>query len=59
MPIYEYKCRKCEYTFEIIQKSTEEKKCLICPKCGEKDTEKVLSSFSSTGGSFCAPNSFS
>ncbi|MBI5042974.1 MAG: zinc ribbon domain-containing protein [Nitrospirae bacterium] len=59
MPIYEYKCKKCEHTFEIIQKSTKEKEGLICPRCGAKETERVLSSFSSFGGSFCAPNSFS
>lgn len=32
MPIYEYKCLKCEHIFEEIVMSEDEPSC--CPKCG-------------------------
>ncbi len=47
MPIYEYRCRKCERIFEEIQRVGEEGESLKCPHCGEENPEKVLSSFSS------------
>lgn len=42
MPIYEYKCRKCRKTFEVLQKinDTAVRQCLECG--GEVD--KVISS---------------
>ncbi|MFB3884004.1 MAG: zinc ribbon domain-containing protein [Thermodesulfobacteriota bacterium] len=51
MPIYEYRCRKCEKIFEKIQKMAEEGKSLKCPYCGEGKPEKILSGFSSSKGS--------
>lgn len=41
MPIYEYQCKSCRYTFEQVQKITDEpvKK---CPKC-KKNVEKLVS----------------
>lgn len=44
MPIYEYECKKCEFTFEIQQKHDEEslKK---CPKCNTKNLYRII-----TGG---------
>ncbi|MFZ3090124.1 MAG: zinc ribbon domain-containing protein [Nitrospirota bacterium] len=59
MPIYEYRCKKCNHIFDIIQKSTAEKKDVMCPECGGKETEKILSPFSSFDGSSCSPSSFS
>jgi putative FmdB family regulatory protein len=32
MPTYEYKCAKCNYTFEVFQKMSEEP-LKECPKC--------------------------
>lgn len=52
MPIYEYKCKNCGNCFEqIVFKSDDESK-LTCSKCGKKDIEKIISSFSclSSGG---------
>jgi putative FmdB family regulatory protein len=61
MPIYEYRCRKCEKLFERYQKMNEGGDSLTCPYCGEKRPEKVLSSFSSSKGSeassSCGPSS--
>ncbi|HUL38408.1 MAG TPA: zinc ribbon domain-containing protein [Thermodesulfobacteriota bacterium] len=51
MPIYEYQCRKCGEVFERIMKVNERADSLICPQCGEKKPEKILSSFSSSKGS--------
>jgi putative FmdB family regulatory protein len=52
MPIYEYRCRKCEKVFEVIQKMDEGGAALKCPSCGQKGPEKVMSCcFSSSKGS--------
>jgi putative FmdB family regulatory protein len=49
MPIYEYRCRKCEKVFERFQRIGEGGDKLVCPYCGEKKPEKLISSFSSKG----------
>ena len=33
MPTYEYRCKKCGQTFEILQKITEDP-IELCPECG-------------------------
>ncbi|KQC08650.1 MAG: hypothetical protein APR62_04265 [Smithella sp. SDB] len=61
MPFYEYRCRKCGKQFEKIVSISETNKKQICPYCGGKNTEKLISVFSakvastngnSTGGGF-------
>jgi putative FmdB family regulatory protein len=47
MPIYEYECRNCKETFEVIQKSGEDNEGLCCPKCNTDKPERLLSSFCS------------
>lgn len=42
MPIYEYKCEKCDNEFELILFGNEE---VICPSCGAKNPIKKISSF--------------
>ena len=46
MPIYEFKCSKCDEVFEVLvprpSDATEP-----CPQCGSADTEKLLSVTSS------------
>ena len=49
MPIYEYRCRKCNKVFEKIQRVGEGGSRLVCPHCGEKKPEKLISGFSSKG----------
>jgi putative FmdB family regulatory protein len=51
MPIYEFRCRKCDEVFERFMKVDEGGDSLKCPYCGEKKPEKILSSFSSSKGS--------
>lgn len=43
MPIYEYVCRECVYTFEEIVRDGETPK---CPRCEANDVEKLLSAHS-------------
>lgn len=33
MPTYEYRCRACDHTFEIVQKMSDDA-LTICPECG-------------------------
>lgn len=41
MPIYEYQCKNCNFSFEYYVLTTEEK--IRCPKCGSTEVEKLLS----------------
>ncbi|GAB4238832.1 MAG: zinc ribbon domain-containing protein [Acidobacteriota bacterium] len=57
MPIYEYKCRKCGSRFEKIVIGTRAE--VVCPKCGGREVEQVVSGFAVRGGrassAGCAP----
>jgi putative FmdB family regulatory protein len=44
MPIYEYRCQKCEKRFEEYL-ATSEKPMPPCPRCGSKQVERLWSSF--------------
>jgi len=61
MPIYEFKCQKCEGTFEFLSFRSGDDDNVICPACGSKQTEKLLSSFASVSSSrdlsSCSPSS--
>jgi putative FmdB family regulatory protein len=57
MPIYEFKCKKCGNTFEKLIFSSDEEAKLACPLCGERDTCKLMSSFSSGSSSICPTSS--
>jgi putative FmdB family regulatory protein len=43
MPLYEYRCNACGHLFEKIQKFSDPP-IDVCPNCGEKNVEKLLSS---------------
>ncbi len=43
MPLYEYRCDACGHLFEQIQKFSDPP-VDVCPKCGERQVEKLLSS---------------
>ncbi|MBU1992712.1 MAG: FmdB family zinc ribbon protein [Patescibacteria group bacterium] len=45
MPVFEYKCKKCNSVFETFLKSKKEEKDVSCVNCEAKDIEKVFSSF--------------
>jgi putative FmdB family regulatory protein len=44
MPFYEYRCRKCNHQFELMQKMEEQGRA-HCPECGSGEVEKLLSVF--------------
>ncbi len=51
MPMYEYKCSKCETLFEELIYNSDDEKDLACPECGNKKVERALSAFAiSMGG---------
>jgi putative FmdB family regulatory protein len=41
MPIYEYHCQPCNYTFEMLIRSSED--IARCPRCSNVDVAKQLS----------------
>jgi putative FmdB family regulatory protein len=46
MPIYEFKCLKCEEFIELLVMNKDEEIELKCPKCRCEELERVLSSTS-------------
>ena len=42
MPIYDYKCTKCAYQIEVIQKISDDPK-TTCPKCNKESLSKLIS----------------
>jgi len=58
MPIYEYKCEKCEHSFEKLVFSSDSEQ-VACPKCGDKQVKRLLSHTNFIGNSStgsCASN---
>ena len=49
MPIFEYKCKKCNSKFEVLHKSSLNQEEVSCPNCKSNESQKLLSSFSATG----------
>lgn len=47
MPIYEYLCRKCNVIYQFFVKSAGSPR-PACPKCGARDLERVMSTFSTS-----------
>ncbi len=43
MPIFEFKCLKCEEFFELLVMNDEEVVELNCPKCKSENFERVMS----------------
>ena len=42
MPIYEYACRKCSHTLDVLQKMSDEP-LVECPSCGEAALRRLIS----------------
>lgn len=45
MPIFEYKCEKCNSVFEMFVRSKKESESVSCINCGSKKINKLFSSF--------------
>ncbi len=43
MPIYEFKCSKCEEFFEVIVMASNDDNTIACPKCESMEFERVVS----------------
>ncbi|MFA4830059.1 MAG: zinc ribbon domain-containing protein [Thermodesulfovibrionales bacterium] len=58
MPIYEYKCKKCNTAFSVLQKTGTTEKDTVCPDCGSNVVKKLLSAFScsAAGGDTFSPS---
>ena len=50
MPIYEFKCLKCQEFFELLVINNDDEAKLQCPKCKSEDFERVLSTTNFTTG---------
>jgi putative FmdB family regulatory protein len=46
MPIFEFRCNKCNEVFEILQMGSEDELEMKCPHCGSENFERVLSTTS-------------
>ena len=58
MPIFEYKCKKCDHTFEkLVFKGDKEE--MECPRCKSREVIKLMSAASFMGSSMgtCAGGS--
>ncbi len=45
MPIHEFKCSSCGHKFSILEPLSESKDVKECPKCGSKETNRLMSTF--------------
>ena len=56
MPIYEFKCTKCETFFEVIVMGSDDKE-IGCPKCKSSAFERVVSKTNfNMGGTVSGPS---
>ena len=53
MPIYEFRCLKCNEIFELLFMSDQDSKEMKCPHCQSEEFERILSAsnFSISGSS--------
>ena len=57
MPIYEYKCGKCDHVFELRRNIADKDDTLKCPKCRAEKPKRQLSMFGTAGSAgSCAPS---
>ncbi|KPJ51289.1 hypothetical protein AMJ40_00330 [candidate division TA06 bacterium DG_26] len=43
MPIYEYRCSECGKVMEVFQKQSKPNETVVCPGCGSKKVERLIS----------------
>ncbi len=59
MPVYEYRCKKCNAKFEKFVRSLSAQNVVQCPRCGSEEVEKALSLFGVGSPSRSTPSSSS
>ncbi|GAB5046748.1 FmdB family zinc ribbon protein [Thermodesulfovibrio sp. TK110] len=47
MPFYEYKCKECNITFQVLKSISKRDEPEKCPNCGSSQTERLISQFMS------------
>ncbi len=57
MPIYEYRCERCEERFEQLVPLRAERPAVTCPRCGTREIRKQMSTFATTESSRSAKQS--
>lgn len=57
MPIYEFKCLKCNEVLEILTKSADEEREMVCPVCKGEEFDRILSNtrYMMSGGASSGP----
>ena len=45
MPIYEFRCKECDNTFEQLFASSQQKSSASCPECESSETTQLFSVF--------------
>ena len=50
MPIYEYRCKKCEQRFELMRRLADRTKRAKCEHCGSTATALAISAFALVTG---------
>ena len=53
MPIYEYRCSKCNEEFELLVRLGTADGDVNCPKCKSTEVKRQLSTFASIGWAEC------
>jgi len=46
MPVYEYNCHSCKRKVSVYVRRFEDASSAICPKCGNKEMQRLFSTFS-------------
>lgn len=49
MPLYEYRCQKCDKAFELLRRMSDADTGVECPKCASKRVTRQFSSFAAVG----------
>ncbi len=55
MPLYEFKCSKCETFFEVLVMKKDDDREIACPECQSTEFERVLSTMNYAHGSSGRP----
>jgi putative FmdB family regulatory protein len=43
MPIFDYRCKDCNQSFDVFHKVKEVEEDILCPSCGSKKYKKMMS----------------
>jgi len=56
MPLFKYRCNDCQANFEDLVPFSQSHN-VECPQCGSHNTEKLVSTFATLGGSSSSSSS--